>query len=174
MRHPQLVPVKDEIFGSHDNSYDRNAFITKVGDDKGEPIRFRLGAGMIAEVQRLIQQQRIPEYKTYSDFYRDAVYHRMHDIEQMSGLADVRRARALSTQSLIDKAEKRMAAMEEEIAVVKTARDTLQKALGYRDWLQFDDHLRDCKEAVDGMVGKYKDEMMALIALMEAERGKAQ
>jgi hypothetical protein len=92
----------------------------------------------------------------------------------MSGLADVRRARALSTQSLIDKAEKRMAAMEEEIAVVKTARDTLQKALGYRDWLQFDDHLRDCKEAVDGMVGKYKDEMMALIALMEAERGKAQ
>ena len=65
-----------------DSSYDPDKFYTEASDKsgRGDPVTARLPSQASGSIAALVQSAKIPEYRTQSDFIRDAVIHRLHDI----------------------------------------------------------------------------------------------
>ena len=65
-----------------DSSYDPDKFYTEASDKsgRGDPVNARIPPQIAGTIAALVQSAKIPEYRTQSDFIRDAVVHRLHDI----------------------------------------------------------------------------------------------
>lgn len=64
------------------SAYDPDKFYTEASDKtgRGEPSTVRLPAQVGGSIAALVQSAKIPEYRTQSDFIRDAVVHRLQSI----------------------------------------------------------------------------------------------
>lgn len=72
-------------FDVEDGGYARTHFYTAGTDKRGHSERLvaRVPPTVMGEVAHLVQSGLIPEYRTAADFVRDAIHHRLHDIETM-------------------------------------------------------------------------------------------
>jgi Arc/MetJ-type ribon-helix-helix transcriptional regulator len=162
--------VAPDSYDLHDPGYSVNQVYTTAGE-QSESVRARIPLPMLGEIRALIESKDIPEYRTMSDFVRDAIHHRLHWVAE--NFDKVQLNRVLNTQSLIDGARKREQQMEGERQAVQMTQRVLQQALGNRDWLQFDGLMVEAKAAIDGMTGAYQQEMERLVDRMEREAGVA-
>jgi len=69
-------------------SYSRTRFYTKASDNKGhrEEIRVKVPPHIYDAIGRIVRSDGkgpIPEYRTMSDFVRDAIVHRLHDLWEL-------------------------------------------------------------------------------------------
>lgn len=66
--------VQDEV------SYDEDVIVTKstAEDHQWAEARFKYPGDWNRAIQSMIQRRLIPDYETMADFYRDALYHRLH------------------------------------------------------------------------------------------------
>jgi Arc/MetJ-type ribon-helix-helix transcriptional regulator len=159
-----VVPA--DAYNLHDPGYDVNQIYTTAGE-QSESVRARIPLPMLGEMRALIESKDIPEYRTMSDFVRDAIHHRLRWVAD--NFDKLQLNRVLNTQSLIDGARKREQQMEGERLAVQTTQRVLQQALGNRDWLQFDGLIAEATGALDGMTGVYQQEMVRLVERMERE-----
>jgi len=105
--------------------YDPDEFYVRSTNkhDHSDQTRIRIPGDVLAELSGLIASKEIPEYRTVSDFFRDAAVHRLHYIADMSGnahlmfwvQAEMRASRveaqereAASNQALVDSWKKRV------------------------------------------------------------------
>lgn len=101
-------------FDLDDPAYARHRFYTGGSDKRGhsERMSVRVPPIVAGEILRLVQSGKIPEYRTTSDMVRDAVYHRLHDLEAM--INDPKFTNRTSIVRLL--AERQMEDLREEAA----------------------------------------------------------
>jgi hypothetical protein len=77
------VPRDDFILD--DPSYSINEFYTDSTDKRGHSaqVRVRVPPNVSRRVAEIVQQRRFPKLKTCQDFYRDAIAHRLYQLEKM-------------------------------------------------------------------------------------------
>lgn len=134
------------------NDYDPDEFYVRSTNkhDHSEQTRLRIPGDVLAELGALIASKDIPEYRTISDFFRDAAVHRLHYIAEMSGSermmylvqTEVRAARidaaereAAANQAIVDGWGKRVKAAKDgrdEIGLGK-AREFIQDDI---EWIR--------------------------------------
>lgn len=153
-----------------DKSYDVNK-IYKASAVNSETIRARVDSALMGRVSAIIHGGHIPEYRTPSDFVRDAIHHRLKWVEDH--FPDPALHNALQTHRFLSATADRAERMKGEQMVVDQTRELLQNALGNRDWLIFDEQIAAAKEVVDDMIGKYRDDMRVVIKRMEDEARRA-
>jgi Arc/MetJ-type ribon-helix-helix transcriptional regulator len=63
-------------------AYDPEKFYTEASDKggRGDPVNARIPPQVAGTIAALVQSGKIPQYRTQSDFIRDAVVHRLHTI----------------------------------------------------------------------------------------------
>lgn len=71
-----------EVESSTDWWYDETRMYTGSQDDHGHSAQVRVNfpKNLAAQLQRVIADGRIPEYKSLNDFVRDAIVHRVHKV----------------------------------------------------------------------------------------------
>lgn len=76
-----------------DGAYDPNKFYTEASDKsgRGDPVNARIPPQIAGTIAALVQSGKIPEYRTQSDFIRDAIVHRLHDIGERVDSGEIRR-----------------------------------------------------------------------------------
>jgi len=67
-----------------DDGYDARNFYTQSSDSKGHhaKIQVKVPTNIAGEIARLVQSGVIPEYDTAQALIRDAIIHRLHDVNQ--------------------------------------------------------------------------------------------
>lgn len=74
-------------------AYDPNKYYTEASDKngRGDPVNTRIPPQIAGSIAALVQSGRIPEYRTQSDFVRDAVVHRLHTIGERIASGEIMR-----------------------------------------------------------------------------------
>lgn len=73
------------------STYDPNHFYTEASDKsgRGDPVNARIPPQIAGTIAALVQSGKVPEYRTQSDFIRDAVVHRLHTIGEKVESGDI-------------------------------------------------------------------------------------
>ena len=118
----QHGPPREAAYDFEDSfrtGYRKDKFVTNANDSHGhhEVVRVKFPTFVNGRMQELVQSRKWP-YRTTHDLVRDAVYHRLHDLDEMSELpADVRsvvRLWEIASTEVQKRVERRM--VEEYIA----------------------------------------------------------
>ncbi len=74
-------------------SYDPDKFYTEASDKsgRGDPLNARVPPQIAGTIAALVQSAKIPEYRTASDFVRDAIVHRLHTIGEKVDSGEITR-----------------------------------------------------------------------------------
>ena len=121
--------------------YRRDAYYTQASDKQGHSAKttVKMPTNVAGEIHSLVASGKIPEYRTSVDFIRDAVIHRLHDLEGL--VDDPSYSRRISMyvlhQDVMIKRQHReeyaemMTAIEEEIQYLQNTRqgDKLRRYL---------------------------------------------
>lgn len=80
---PTTPPTADWSTSSH--GYTPNEFYTSATDHRGDRsmVRISLPPSIATQIAELVQQGRIPEYRTLQDVVRDALVHRLHYVAEL-------------------------------------------------------------------------------------------
>jgi hypothetical protein len=72
-------------FGTEGSSYSPDRFYVASADKNGHShwLKMRIPPAISGHISALVASGKIPQYRTVEDFYRDAVLHRLHSIEEM-------------------------------------------------------------------------------------------
>lgn len=119
--------------------YSKSMFYTQASDKKGHSakITVKFPVNVAGELASAVQSGKIPDYKTAQDFVRDAVIHRLHDIQGLIDDPDLERKitmwtihnEALRARQQREEYIDMMAAIEEHIAhLVGTRQDKKLRA----------------------------------------------
>jgi len=72
-------------------TYDPSKYYTEASDKsgRGDPANARIPPQIAGTIAALVQSAKIPEYRTQSDFIRDAIVHRLHTIGEKIDDGDI-------------------------------------------------------------------------------------
>jgi len=164
----QLVVEKVEAEG---DDYSPDEFYTKATnkhDHSSAPYSVRVDPSMSAQISALIQSGKIPHYRTPSDFFRDAITHRLHYLVNRMDLGTPELMELLArtrTQARLDMMAAEVADLDK---MIKTARDGINDARIRGDKYMLD-QLRVSLEAQVGMLREpYKGEVVGMISTLKA------
>lgn len=131
-RQPWESPLPDPFLGSNDaSSYSADKFYTASRNKKGfgSTIRLNVPPELLAAVSALVASRRVGDYRTSSDFYRDALVHRLKYLEQALGNDQVFAPGNLAQLIMTAEAfERRAAERENRNRIVRQARENLNNA----------------------------------------------
>lgn len=125
--------------------YGKNMFYTRASDKKGHTAKLtcKFPVNVAGEIASAVQSGKIPDYKTSQDFIRDAVIHRLHDIQGLIDDPDLERKitmwtihnEALRARQQREEYVDMMSAIEEHIAHLTGTRQDKKLRLYLNDLL---------------------------------------
>lgn len=86
-------------------NYDPANFYCRATDGNGHDavLQSKISPALLAEIQRLVQSKVIPQYRTYADFIRDAMIHRLRYLsDQYPGSANLQAIEIEQRQAELD------------------------------------------------------------------------
>lgn len=156
---------QSQSWSTDDGSYSPDRFYCRSVDKQGHgsEVRAQIPPEMAAVMERIVQQQKIPNYQTKQDIVRDALAHRLHYIT--TSLIDDPRLRAEVDRyrrmaDLLD----RVAERERLSNYVEQYDHALAKAVRDRDWLSLVELLNEAYETVDEIRDPYREQLKELHA----------
>lgn len=149
--------------------YRKDRFYTRSTDTFGHKDRMQVNLPpvVLGRVAALVSSGKIPAYRTAPDFVRDAIMHRLHDVEEMLGedeMSDslrVQRVRASLEQQRMD--------MKELDELAKVAADTMQQALDQGDDLALKIALDEASIVAEELREPYAGRLYREIVMFRAE-----
>lgn len=103
-------------------AYDPDKYYTEASDKngRGDPVNTRIPPQIAGSIAALVQSGKIPEYRTQSDFIRDAVVHRLHTIgEKIKSGEIIRTVHMIAMLNEEIQAEKEKEAYQALIALIE-------------------------------------------------------
>lgn len=121
------------LSGPDDTSYDETKFYVASTNehDHDESTRVRMPKWLMAQLQELVRDGRLPAYRSIHDVMRDALVHRVHYIHSR-GLTDTD-TDWIEREVLKGAMVRIEARRQEKLEAVKTVEVTLREALHARD-----------------------------------------
>lgn len=101
------------------SEYSRSEFYCKSRDKGGEhwPLRVHFPEQVINAISVIVAGKEIPDYRTSSDFVRDAVVHRLHDVNEALQSKEI--DYAVTSVVMLNKVERLAAEQEAEKRMVE-------------------------------------------------------
>lgn len=144
--------------------YDPKKFYTATEDKNGHSIQVKVSvpknvAGQIAAV---VKAGEIPEYRNYTDFYRDAIVHRAKQVAQWIDNAEL----ALEVDLHIMVAEEKSIQQQKADVegLISAFRANMEDAKIRRDYTWMREHLRDRSDRSYVIPERYQPQYMEAIA----------
>ena len=105
------------------SGYNPNAYYTQASDKKGHSAKMgvKIPVTIAGEVGVVVSSDKIPEYRTVQDFIRDAIIHRLHDIQQI--LDDPDLERKLTMYTIHDEAMRSKQARDQYADMMESLQD---------------------------------------------------
>lgn len=119
--------LEDEVKGAEDD-YSPDEFYTKATnkhDHSSTPYSVRVDPSTSAQISALIASGKIPHYKTPSDFFRDALVHRLHYLVYRMDLGTDEMRELLSRT----REQARMDMLAAQVADIEKMIDTAQEQI---------------------------------------------
>lgn len=148
---------------SDDEWYDGKNFYTHSSDKQGHShaVKLAIPKNLQGQIGRVVGSGAIPEYRTPQDFYRDALFHRAHDVARWIDDGDLTREITM----LILQAEEEMIAQNKRDAeqLISATRDNLDDALrrGDTDWMKA--HISDRMSKSSSIPEAFREEYRMLL-----------
>lgn len=100
--------------------YSRDRYYTHSTDQHGHKttVRANVPPDMMRRIAIIVASRAIPEYGTSSDFVRDAVFHRLHEVGEK--IADIDTTRTVDMAAALDDLRAYDAREQEELEIAKT------------------------------------------------------
>lgn len=151
-----------------DYSPDKFYTQSKNGGDDGDKITLRVPRGVTTQIDEWIGQRLVSPYRTRQDFYRDAIFHRMHWVKE--ALKDPATANRLQTLFAETALELRRGEMERRLTTYRYYKDLLRDTLANREWDLFHETLAEVERDADAWPEcKARDDLAALARAFRME-----
>lgn len=148
--------------------YSRDKFYTHSRDkktgDRGT-VQAQVAGGLLHEIDALIAEKIIPEYRTRGDFVRDAITHRLHDIGEMK--SEFKLLKRLNPLILLMKMEHLQSDVEASNKVVTSSEAMLSSAATHQDWVAVGLALEDGFMQLESLREPYRTRLTAILRQYE-------
>lgn len=163
---PQKKPSLPS-WGTEDPNYSVDRFYTRGSDGKGnsEAVRARFAPEVIARLHRVVQQGRIPEYRTVADIIRDAVVHRLQYLDN-EYMEDGHKSSLTLAMGGFHAAKQRDAMQKDAIEDIRTSLSAAKKE---ENWQLYEELKTWAWDTVDGMDDWYAQRAVRTIKEVERE-----
>jgi hypothetical protein len=164
--------LSDDLWSSSstpngDDDYSVRNFYTRATDNKGHgaTIRVPILPDLHAELGGLIALRRYPDYKTIGDFVRDAIMHRLRQLDELGELppALMRKARLLMSK---EEAIRFQESIDDQRGTVDEHKKAIDKARSRG--LPLTERLRQARAVLSELDGDFRAELQRIID--DAER----
>lgn len=124
------------IDGALGEAYDPNAIYSGSQDQHGHSANLRLTIPKhwLATFSELVQSSEFPEYKSNQSIIRDAIYHRMHHVANMSRSIAPHIARAMAMDILETRSAQVREVADQADNIISDMRITLDQAIRHGDY----------------------------------------
>jgi hypothetical protein len=165
---PHLQPVPDPEafdpwqFRQEDTSYDRAKFYTKSRDkDGGQSVQYQVSRSILRDVDELVAEKIVPEYRTRGDFVRDAIYHRLKDISEMKAMGQLRRR--VIAEMMVARRMQRHDEFQHLSSALQWTSDVLEEASKVDDWGLVAEIITDTWDDIEFIPEPYKTKTIELL-----------
>lgn len=147
------------------SDYDKSNFYLRA-DKKGtqsSPMSIRLAQDMARQVSVFVHSADLP-YETTSDFVRDAIMHRMHELLEMTLAGDQPQLRRwLNVQMHASINEMRIAEMKMTSGLIDGMKERAAIATEFRDWAALRELIDEAWDVVDDLRQPYAGQLKKCI-----------
>ena len=152
----------DDPFGVESKDYSPHKFYTKSGDGLlPKNVQVPIPSGIYAQVQQLINGDKLPGYRSVQDMVRDAIYHRLRFVNQE--LDDGTLERLLDIWGHRSRMEMSKDEMTGLVRIVEETKETLGIACDGGDWDMVKYILEEARQLVDQIREPYKAKLNKVI-----------
>lgn len=169
-RHLHLFGEKfDPFAGSRPDDYSLDKFYTKGSDQNGNKADYRVSVDpqLAAQIARIVARQVIPEYQTYQDFVRDAIYHRLEYLKERIDSDALHRV--LSEYLMNATAEAHQRAVANMKAAVRNWEQACEDSLSAQDWTLLQKQVDQMREYANGVREPYSGQFLKLAQRFERD-----
>lgn len=165
--------LEDEVKGV-DDDYSPDEFYTKATnkhDHSSTPYSVRVDPTTSAQISALIASGKIPHYKTPSDFFRDALVHRLHYLVYRMDLGTDEMREMLSRtreQARLDMLASQVADIEK---MIQTAQDGMNNAMLKGDVFMLDQIREGLERQVENLREPYRGKVVGMISTLNSRSG---
>lgn len=152
--------VERDSWGTVDPSdaYDPFRFYTGSEDKRGHSamMRFNVPKNIMGQIKAVIDDGSIPEYRSLSDFGRDAVVHRARQVAQW--LDNEQLTSAIDLYLMIENHEKLIQSRKDTEHLLDLARTNFENAMSKHKWDWIEAELSDMGDRTDMIPEQSRDE----------------
>lgn len=144
--------------------YDRDEFYVRSKDDDKSTahIRTNAPASVAAQMDAIVQQRSIPDYRTREDIVRDALVHRLHYLNE-TRLHDPRLQHVVEREMKWARLDRIATEHETNRDRLNTVRRNLSMYVAARDWTSLKETLYLASEEADEMHEPWASDMWQLV-----------
>jgi hypothetical protein len=158
-----LVPVP--ILNFEDPTYSPDKFYTTARDDR-TTIRANIDTGLYTAVTRWLQTNRFPEYRTFNDFLKDAVRHRIEYLQDKhpERVNDDEMWKVLDSYNRAAHLDQRAKRHKSNTDYVAALTEHCQMFLNEENWAELDGALSDAADGFDYLPDPFLGQVQDVIA----------
>lgn len=145
-------------------SYDPKNFYTASENKKGfsNTVKFAIPKGILGQIQRIINSGFVPEYRSSSDFMRDAV---MHRLKQVAAWIDDGELEAQVELTMMIFREEQIAQQKADVEILMArVRQNFEDAMERGDYNWVRDHLIERAEEADSIPEQHRSKFLNVLA----------
>lgn len=157
--------------GLAEDNYDPSHFYIKSTDGRGhgEKMSLTVPPEILGRIQAMIETRKFP-YRTTHDFIRDAVLHRLHQLNDVT--LDPVLGEFLNQQRLAHVLEQQQLMVQQAKAIVEQSREHFQQCWNAGDMQMLVDGILAAWQTLDGLREPYRSELRRIIAGWERQIDK--
>lgn len=148
---------------SEDEWYSDRNFYTHSSDKQGHSVsvKMQIPKNVAGQLSRVIGSGAIPEYRSNQDFYRDAIFHRAHQVGRWIDDGELVR----EVTMMILKAEEDQIAQQKKDAhdLIEVTQQNLEEALSRGDIARVRAHIKDRMEKSSSVPEAYREEYVGML-----------
>lgn len=146
-----------------EGAYDPNKRYTQSTDKKGHSawLKLRVPTQIGAEIARIVQSGKIPEYGSAQDLARDAVVHHLHAINQY--LEDEQLDRVLTLTMLYDDATRRENDRKMFNDYIEVLKDNFRYLIERKQYRTVRAQVAELQESIDAIPPEAQDEFLEFL-----------
>ena len=143
--------------------YDEKKFYTFSEDKKGHSayLRMRVPKNLAGQIGRIVNSGEIPELRSSYDFYRDALFHRAHQVAEW--LDDGVLKKEVGVLMLLSEEHQVRQAREDAEDLLESTRANLDAAYKRGDYAWLRAHINRLYETTNSVPELYRGEYVALL-----------
>lgn len=170
---PRLKVVNEhDPFKGENSGYSRDNFYVGAVDGSGgsETKYLKMAGSVLGQIGELVSSKLVPAYRTEADFIRDAVIHRLHDVNEM--VSDSRIESVVNRMVMLDRIRARQVELAEFNSIVTNHEEAMQACVANEDTELLGDLISDAESDWEALRPSYQKRLDIVLEKYRVELAK--